>query len=396
MRFSLCFLAALIILSGAFAGCLSGKPSAPADEKARTQAAVAAAASNATVNSSMVDDGSGSVDTGRVAHMHDYWQGRERITLLNDDVSVDAPNAIGFTFFDVLRGTPGVGGSVVNLPDEAIVYEGTGKMEFTITWTDPTITGMGLSYKTAASPSYGAPKDMKSGAPVSIDVAPDMTDMPHEKTSRWGFLLTPDQAGQVIFGKFHIKIDIIRMRDITLFPGHPELFHGLHTLELWKGAASSSQTTFVTQGVNAVTKSPGQDDTLQSKAVVPMEARSMTANVTVKSVNNDIGKMTNLTFLVKPANSNRYADAKLISVDAATNTYRYAWLVDMRMTDSPYAKESMWRFDVQVDTDPSSGTFHSQCGGCSNAKVDYDLVVMAYDGAVEHAGKLASQGPRGG
>ncbi|MFA5862672.1 MAG: hypothetical protein WDA16_13355 [Candidatus Thermoplasmatota archaeon] len=394
MRSSLCLFVAVLMLGGAFAGCFSGATSGSSSEKTQTQSA---SATNSSINSSLVDDGSGNmtVDTGHMAHMHDYWQGRERVTLMETDLQVDVPTAMMFTFFDLSRGTAGVGGVSVNLPDEQIVFEGTGKMEFTATWTDPTITGMGLTYKTAASPSYGAPKDITSGTPAVIVVAPDMTDMPHSKTSRWGFLLAPDKAGEVIYGKIHVKVDIVRMRDITLFPGHPELFHGLHTLELWKGSASSSQTTFVTQGANAITKSPGQDDTLQSKVVVPMETLNMTANLTVKTVNSDVGKMTNLTFLVKAANTNRYLAAKLIGVDAATNTYRYAWMVDMRMTDSPYAKESSWRFDVQVDTDPSQGTFNSQCGGCSNAKIDYDLEVIAYDGAVDGATKLMGGG-RGG
>jgi hypothetical protein len=373
------------MIGGGLAGCLSTSPQSPKTAATGGSPASGEVAANATNGTAPVDTGTGTmnVSTGDQAHFHDYWVGRERVTVMDADVNVDPQTAFQYTFYDTARGTPGVGGAQFTLPEGQLVFEGTGKMEITATWTDPTVTGVGIAYKSAATTTYTPAKDVKTGVPMTIDVTPEMTDMPHSKTTRWAFFLEPDQAGQVIEGTIHVKIDIIKMRDVALWPGHPHLFDGADTLELWKGSGSSSQQNFVLSAADFITKTPVQDESLQSKQVVPMETLNMTANLTIKTTNVDIGKVTNITFGVKPANSNRFYPAHLVKFDASTNTYYYAWQVTMEQTDSPYAKESAWRFDVQVDTDPSGGTLHGQCGGCSNARVDYDLVVIAYDGAVD-------------
>jgi hypothetical protein len=397
MRSSLCLLVGLVMLGGAFAGCLGGKPDNPA---ASVSSQSAAPLVNATNNTTAVrNDGTDnmSMAAGDLPHIHDYWSGRERVTLMDADVQTSQNGLFFYTFNNLARSTPGVGGVQFTLPDGQTVYEGTGKLEFTATWTDPTVTGMGMGYKDASTTTYSPLKDVKSGAPLDITVTPAMTDMPHSKTTRWAFILEPDAAGQVIDGTIHVKVDIIKMRDVELWPGHSHLFNGAHTLTLFDGTATSSDTFFATQAADQLTHSSGEDTTTPFKSGVPMETLSMTANITIQNVNVDVGKQTNLSFMVKPANSNRFYPAHELGYDSASNTYRYAWIVDMPMTDSPYAKDSAWRFDLQVDTDPTpGGVFHAQCGGCSNAKVTYNAVIVAYDGVVDGAAKLPTGQQRGG
>lgn len=336
-----------------------------------------------------VDDGTMpmDVDVGHQPHVHDYWTGKERVTLLDADVDVDAQDAFRFTFFDIFMGTPGVGGTFVELPDGAIVYEGTGKLEFTVSWTDATVTGAALRHRAANSRDFSEPQALTNGEALVIDVTPEMTDMPHVQTSRWGFLLHPAQAGQSIVGKIHVKIDIVRLGDIMLFPGHPELFNGADTLTLFSGQGESSQSNFITGATAFATGGGFEDGGLPSQRIVPMETLTMTANLTITDVTSSQGEATDLFFLYKPADTGRYYRANLVSGDMATGVFQFAWPVEMPQSDSPYAAPdaSQWRFDVRVATKAPVGD--DACSRCADVKVTYDLEVVAYKTRLDIAGE---------
>ena len=213
------------------------------------------------------------------------------------------------------------------------------------------------------------------------------------------FLVVPASAGQSVVGNIHFKIDIVRVRDITLFPGHPELFQGQHTLTLFSGAAQSSQSSGPNQLVRFITQQGGAPTPsgVQSEKVVPMETLSMTANVTIKSATASIGTVSNITFLYHAAGSFGFQRAQVLSGDLETGVFQFGWPVEMRQTDSPYGKSSQWRFDLRVATDPTNGAGvlgNGQCGGCSDATVDYDLEVVAYDALVEGIAPLEDDDDR--
>lgn len=378
----------LLVLSALVTGCLGGnEPAANAD------AAPQDVATNATLDNVTVDDGKSEMptDLGQQPHIHDYWKDRERVTLMDEEIDVDAPTALFWTFFDAMRGTPGVGGASIRLPEGATVYQGTGQLEFTASWTDATVTGMGMQYRSPADTQWSAQQEVKTGAPILIDVTPEMSDMPHAKTSRWQFQIMPAQAGQSIAGKFRVKIDVIRMGDITTFPGHPQLFNGEQTLTIFKGAGSSSQNNFAVNIVNLMTGAQ-TDDGVRAQTVVPMETRSMTANLTLKAASSDVGKAANAYLLVKPADRNRYSFLQAQTIDDSKQLYQFAWLVDMAQTDSPYSTESDWKFDVYVTTDQGA---LGENGFLANVKVDYELEVVAYTEVVDGAEDLGGGG-RGG
>jgi hypothetical protein len=392
-RLTLAFLALLLVGAAGLSGCMDNGGDAPAE---KTDAAAAPADAPVATNAT-VDDGTAEMpkDLGAKPHAHDYWTGKERITLLDQDVQVDPFTAVFFSFFNVFGShTPAVGGAIVQLPDGAIVFEGTGKLEFTASWSDPTMTGMALSYRSASGTDFSEPVALANGEALGIDVSPEMSDMPHEKTSRWMFILTPG-SGQTMVGAFHAKVDIVKMRDIEQFPGHPELFHGAHTLTLFEGPATSSQSSFPSRLANGLTNGfqAGEDPGVRPTAVVPMETLAMSANVTITSATASVGKVNGATLIVKPANSNGFYRTTLVSSDPDNGVYQFAWLVEMSQTDSPYAKESQWAFDLRVSTDTTgAGT---QCGGCSDAQVDYTLLAVAYDAPLEGAEAL-DNGDRGG
>ena len=384
-------LALALVLGSAFAGCM-GDETPAAEDAAPPAASGEEAAANATV-----DDGTApmDVDVGHQPHLHDYWKDQTRVTLMDQDLPSDAFMTTFMTFFNAFRGTPGVGGAFVELPDGAIVFEGTGQLELTVSWSDPTVTGLGARYRSAASTEFSEPQALTSGAPLVVPVTPEMSDMPHAKTSKWRFLLAPSQPGQVVAGTVHVKVDIVRMGDIMLFPGHPEHFGDASTLTLFEGAATSTQDSFVTRIASFATGG-SEDTTVPFAKVVPMEAQSMTANVTIKSANAEVGKVTDVMLLVKSADRNGFRAAKMVSGDPATGAYQFAWLVEMEETDSPYADESQWRFTVRVATDPIGNGVIAQCGGCSDAQVEFDATIVAYDAPVEGAEELQNMGRGGG
>lgn len=363
-----------LLVATAFAGCM-GNDGAPTEEPH------VAAANESELSNVSVDDGTEEmdVDLGHMPHLHDYWQGKERVTIMDEDVEVDEFSAVFFTFIDVFRGTPGVGGTFFQFPEGSLVYEGTGQMEIIPTWSDPTVTGAGLRYRTPSSDSFTPVQSLAQGQPLVLDITPEMTDMPHDKESRWVFLLVPAQAGQAIVGNVHFHIDIIRMRDITLFPGHPELFHGANTLTLFDGAAKSSSQNFASQIVGFMTDNE-QESGVRSSQVVPMETLSMTANVTITSATSNIGQVTDVDFLFKPAGSFRSQRAQVISADIEKGIYQFAWPVEMSETDSPYAKTSQWAFDLLIHSETANGFQHRRL---ADAQVDYQLQVVAYDSLLE-------------
>lgn len=365
--------AALVLLLASLAGCLGSEGDA--------SGATAAAVNDTPALNATVDDGTTEMapDVGHMPHLHDYWMSRERATIMDDDVVVDQFSAVGFTFFNVFMGQPGVGGTFFQLPEGSLVFEGTGKMEITPTWTDPTVTGVGLRYRTPGSEDFSEVVPLTQGSPLALDITPEMTDMPHDKGSRWMFLLVPGAAGQAVVGDVHFRIDIIRVRDIAMFPGHPELFGGAHTLSLYEGAATSSSQNFATMIVGFATQNQ-QESGVRSGKVVPMETQTMTANVTITSSASNVGTVASVDFLYKPAGSFRSERAQVIASDPAAGTYQFAWPVEMSQTDSPYAKESQWAFDLWLHSQAAEGI---EARGLADAQVEYQLSVVAYDSLLE-------------
>lgn len=363
-----------LLVVAALAGCLGG------DDEPAPAAAVETNETQDLAN--ITDDGTREADMelGHMPHLHDYWQGRERVTLMDDEIEIDQFNALGFTFFNTFQGSPGIGGAFFGLPEGSLVYEGTGSMEITPTWTDPTITGVQLRYRTPGTEEFSEPQALTAGTPLVLEITPAMTDMPHDKESRWLFIVTAPQGGALV-GKLQLRIDIVKMRDITLFPGHPQLFGGANTLTLYEGAAKSSSRNFASQMAGFVTGNMPEEG-VRSGKVVPMETMSMTANVTITSATSNVGEVASVDFLYRPAGAFGWRMAQVLAEDAATGVYQFGWPVEMGETDSPYAETSQWMFDLLINTD-ATGTGSMMGRGLTDAQVDYELVVVAYDSLLE-------------
>jgi hypothetical protein len=151
-------------------------------------------------------------------------------------------------------------------------------------------------------------------------------------------------------------------------------------MSVMSGVMSSTQN-FASTFVGFATDNM-QESGVRSSKVVPMETLSMTANVTITSASASIGKVAKVDFLYHAAGGFGWDRAQVLFADAEAGVYQFAWPVEMGMTDSPYAEQSQWAFDLLIQTD-ATGTGSTSLRGVTDAQVDYDLVVVAYDSLLE-------------
>lgn len=317
---------------------------------------------------------------GAMPHVHDYWQGKERVTILDQDYTVDPPSAVfwgAFMFYYTRE--PSLGGTFVELPEGQLVFEGTGQLDVTFTWTDPTVTGIKFAYRHAGSGEFVLWEKAAQGQTVSIPVTPEMADMPHTKHSRWFFVVAGDGTPPAAVGTFHVKMDVVKMRDVTLFPPHPDFWNGAASLELLKasGVAKSQQGPQAqVQARLEPMRTP--DDVVGGGRPVPMETVVLLANVTIKSVNPDLD-VDHLHLLVRSADmpSFEFWDAGEATPSADRLTWSWEIPVEMQQTDNPYVETSDWAFRVTAGyAAPAPGLPPCE-DGCYNAELQYDLVVTA-------------------
>src|SRR5581483_1037118 len=177
-------LVAFLLATGfLLAGCIGAKePVKPA----------AAMVNNTTVRNATLPDRPGEcigcletnkteAGMGGMNHTHDYWKGRETVTVFHDDVF-------------------GPGGSPVDPCTP-----------------DPNPPKVHLQYRSAADSTWRDAADLALGVPLKINVLPKETDMPHSVLSLWVFRLTTDNPS---LSSVNLTIVIHKGRDVVNWPGH--------------------------------------------------------------------------------------------------------------------------------------------------------------------------------
>jgi hypothetical protein len=364
------------------AGCLGGsKDPAPSPD-----AVGATSAGKANATAAPVDDGSKKAvaDTAHMPHMHDYWKGKERVTVFDGDLAPDAMNTTFATIFQSVFGQRvAAGGMLWNLPDGQIVYEGTGKMQLTASWTDPRVTGVGFIYRSAESPDYKDGASLPNGKTVDLPITPAMTDMPHAKISKWQFGFGPDQSPGALAGPFHLRLDLVRVNDIMLFPAHPDFWHGNHSLLLLDGDHHGQADSYVKRIAQPATQG-GQftEDWVSFPRPVPMEAKGVRFVVTIKSATSTPGKVDAFGLFYHGADTTNPYRCPILPLNA-TLPATLTWEVPAseEMSDSPYAPASQWQFFVEPQAIAADGT--PEMGGMTDVSYDYHVVSTAFDGAFE-------------
>lgn len=360
------------------AGCLADEPAGtPAPPEANESAAGAAEGGFVPLDESALADR---------PHLHDYWEGRDRVTLFEGEVEPEAQpaveNTLVATFFDREPGR--LGGTFFLLPEGAIVFEGTGAMEVTVTATDPRVTGVAMRYRSAAGPDWSEDVPLPGGEAVAIDVAPAMTDMPHMSTSRWAFWFGADAAPGAVLGPFHVKIDVVRMRDVTMFPAHPQLFEGKSEKLLLDEDRRSTQVSYARRVPNLATEGQFGEHEFPPAEIVPMETKAIRVEVEVGSASASAGEVSEIRFFYRGADT--YELARVMPTEGSMETGRWVFViaeVAMEQVDSPYGEESQWRFLVEAAT--SLAGEDRTCGGCVDTDLQFRVRVTAFDHALDAA-----------
>lgn len=373
----------LALLLGA--GCLGKEDPAPADDAAQQ----AAAKGNQTAG--IVDDGTSKaaiVDTGSKAHMHDYWKGKERVTLFEGDLQPDMENATFATIFVSVFGK-GVyaGGMLWQLPDGQIVYEGAGKMVLTASWSDPRVTGLAFEYRSAESPDYKPGGALENGKAFDLPLTPKMTDMPHSKSSRWGFGFAADQSPGAVLGPFHLKVEIVKLADIELFPAHPDFWQGNHSIQLLETTHHGEVPSYVLRATQPATQGNFTEDLVNLARPVPMETQAIRFNVTITSAESTPGTVTSFGFFYHGADTQNPFRCAIKPTPSFPATLTWTVPATMDQSDSPYETGSRWQFLVEPQATIADGA--PEAGGMTDVKYDYKVTVTGFDAPAEKLDKCA-------
>lgn len=337
-----------------------------------------------------MDDGTKpmATDVGHMPHMHDYWAGKERVTLFEDTID---PTANDDPFMP-LYGAPGgeVGLHMWRLPDESIVMEGTGQMDLTASYSDPLVTAVAFRYRVGAASEWSEPIALPNGEAVTVEVTPAMTDMPHMKTSRWEFMFFPGTTPGVMMGPFDLKIEIVKMRDIMLFPGHPELFEGKPEKVLHDLDHEHTEVSYAKRAPNVVTQGGFGEKTVTPEQLVPMETLAMRIEVTIVEATATPGEVTDIRFFYRGADTSYLGHPFVIPLEGSIDDglLVYQLPVTMEQTDSPYSDASQWQFFVEPVTKFTGDDSEPDCGGCTDVSIRYHLKVVAYDHELDAYSKM--------
>lgn len=378
-------LTALVLL----AGCVTEEPAA--------EAIPSAPEGSAAPGDAAVDDGSRPMNAsvGAMPHMHDYWEGRERVTLFDDVID---PTQNGDPFQNVeplfVDKEAKAGRTAWRLPDGKIVYEGTGKMELTATWDDPKVTSLAMEYRSADAQEWAAPVSLPQGKAITLDITPRMTDMPHTKTSRWFFAFeTADQPGAAL-GPFHLKIDIVRVEDITRFPGHPALFEGKSEMVIEDGDHAHAEVSYARRAPQLATEGNFQEKTIAPSRVVPMETKAMRIELDILEATSTPGVVADVSLFYHGADTTFYGHPTILPIEGSFASKRLVYQIPVTMdqTDSPYAETSQWLFFVEPTSKLTGQAQEPTCGGCTDVSIKYHLKAIVYDHELDTYSKLESEG----
>ena len=384
MRF-LPLLAAALLL----AGCAS-----PAPENAPADANATVAPEGGEV--APVDDGTKpmSTDVGHMPHMHDYWDGKERVTLFDDDVAAEGADP-----FMILGGAPGgrVGAVYWRLPDGAVIMEGTGEMELLATWDDPMVTSLAVSFRPTPNDAWSEPLALPASEAVRVPITPVMTDMPHMTTSRWEFMFYPADAPGSLMGPFHLKLDIVKLRDIMMFPGHPELFNGRPEKTLHDMDHEHTEQSYAMRAPQIVTEGGFQEKFVTPTELVPMETKAMRIELDVLETSASPGEVHEIRFFYRGADTNYLGHPTVLPLEGSLAEGRliYQFPVVPEQTDSPYADESQWLFFVEPATKFTGQDAEPTAGGATDVSIQYHLKVIAYDHELEEYSLMEDEAEEG-
>lgn len=276
------------------------------------------------------------------AHIHDYWKGQARLTILESTHPGGEAPGTG----------PGYasGGDIAvrSFQPEAdhVVPQGTSAVEITFTWTDAALDSYAtpaLWLKTAAQSAANASGPMAKGVPVTVNITAEDADLPHQVLSAWRFELrmsSPDPMPLRFKGAVTIQVDAIRGLPLPTFPGHPDFWNGATELPLLRDQGTLSYFEDLRDG--------GCNGFVCPKVMVPEPGFLVPYDASFVHV------MMNWTSTGVPLQLAYHGgDARqfMVANPISTQGGRSLYLLEVGGgADGPYALQSQWEFKVQPAT----------------------------------------------
>jgi hypothetical protein len=287
------------------------------------------------------------------AHVHNYWGGRTRITVLDQESGGGTYRSNG-DLLDAHTFQPG---------DGDIVPQGTGRIEGVLSWTEgeapfgieTEYNAVELWVKTAidAEPRFAV--RVKSGEPFSFNSTNEQDDPPHYVLSLWEFhaVVRNDGGDQTAFtGTFKLQVEAVRTLPMVVFPPHPDRWAGRteivltdHDVEVQFHVAAGG-FLFCGNGCARYQFSPDPN------VVVPHDATSVEVVLTPSTTSAPVP----LSLAFHGADTRAFS---LVSPASAEPLGSRVFVIDLESTlgDSPYAEQSLWEFLVNLDTPTNDGAW---------------------------------------
>ena len=291
------------------------------------------------------------------SHVHDYWQGRDRVEVVTDDWNG------GVSYGGSDHGTIGW----FRPADGSIVPQGAGVIEGVADWQaeepDPVEAALGagsdfdrmeLWVKTAADGEAQPVTRLEDGVPFRFNTTNAQDDPPHYVLSLWEFHVVAfkDGADGVSFsGSIAFKAEALRTLPLAVFPPHPDPWNGTTELQL---AQVDMQVDLHTGLVFSYFCYGGcADHTFGPDAgkTVPFDAAAI--EVTIATDTGSTPIPLDLTW--HGADTRTLQPAEPESESPGLRTYRLE--VEPGLGDSPYASQSLWEFRVHMDDTEDQGAW---------------------------------------
>ena len=353
----------------------------------RTGALVAFEETNAT------EEGAGGLD-----HRHDDWAGRERITILERSVNLQArttndgrawaeapiPLGIGPRVFEGTRAVELTFSDpqrracqpLLYSDDERVCSDGVGGAA-----PDPTggPTGITLFFRDAIASEWIDAGEVSWTDPMVISITdPRQTDMPHSAASLWAFRLYSSDASLDTL-KLSLRIDIVRGEgDIPLWPGHPDFYVDGDSRVVLQGSA----TRTMGDPADALSTTSAPTQALAPEKLISYGTRALHVFVNITRVASPNPAATPTAWTLEWHNASGYwLNSNATDPAHAGDVLEHVFVipVDDNAMDSPYASASRWSFRLgaQFAVRQEGVTTFTCTGMCAAYEVDYDLVVIA-------------------
>lgn len=329
---------------------------------------------------------------GGVEHKHDYWHGKEQVTIYDRDVPVSG-------FFE--RGDNSkVGIGFLNLetrpdnPEEpALVYEGTGKVTFTLTKGTAWADSYQVTFRTAAK-DWSPWQPIKVGESIVYEPEKVETDMPHSFRSLWNWKIQAigpaPVTGEPIFGgtirdddlgvnqdipesKLHATIVVERARNVDDWPGHPAFYDGVAERVV---AENKPGKTNVQQAADVLLYGVEPDQVVPDR-LISMGTRTLDVYVNITKLELPPG-VTNGGFTLYWRTANTTPDSLgIFSLANETDDKTTAFFhlsVDDDEVDSPYQPASRFGFKLLANV---LNDDVAACYRCVPYTIEYSMTIVA-------------------